>query len=67
MDDIRLKPKCFVMDNQQPSLETERFNDHPLMGVGRKRLAFEVAHIQDYMDEDMICSVWKHTGVFLPL
>ena len=32
------------MDNQQPSLETERFNDHPVVGVGYKRLVVEVAH-----------------------
>lgn len=32
------------MDNQQPSLETERFNDHPIRGVGYKRLVVEVAH-----------------------
>ena len=32
------------MDNQQPSLETERFNDHPNRGVDYKRLVVEVAH-----------------------
>ena len=49
------------MDNQQPSLETERFNDHPNKGVECKLLALEVAHTRK--GEDMICTIWKHIAV----
>lgn len=43
------------MDNQQPSLETGRFNDHPNRGVECKRLALEAAHTRE--GKDMICTV----------